>query len=106
MFDLLFCFALDALLIEFNLCAVSACGHRRFGKHFKLRLDDLQASASASGALFNLPVQRDQHSRLEPVFEIGTVEPDALQRAASLAEGDFEDGHAPRAKEHGDLLQE
>src|SRR5205807_6237988 len=80
--------------------AFAGAGIIRPGEYLELRLDDLQA-ASSPRVLLHLAVERHQLAGFELVFEIGSMEPDALERRASLPKCHFEDGHALGAEEHG-----
>ena len=67
-------------------------------QNFKLRLHDLQPVNSSRRRL-HLSVQRHNLSRPKLIFQIGRVEPDALQCVASLAHRQLKQRHASRAKQ-------
>ena len=64
----------------------------RVGQHLELRLNHFEVAGGAGG--LDLAVDGDGLAGLELAVEIGAVEPDALERAAALADGELEDGRA------------
>ena len=68
-----------------------------FRQNLELRLNHFQIAAGPRW--FHLSEHGHRLSRMEAVLQIRAVEPHALQRQASLAQGHFENRHAPRLKE-------
>ena len=67
------------------------------GQQLQLRLNHLQVAGGARG--LDLAVDGDGLPGVEFALEIGGVEPDALERMAALADGQFEDRHAAGAEQ-------
>ncbi len=85
--------------IDFERCVffVRAAG---YGEKFELRLDHFEAAGGGAGGV-DLAEESDGGAEGEAVFEVGAVEPHALDGGGALADGHLEEGHAGGAEEGG-----
>ena len=67
------------------------------GQQLELGLNHFEIAGGTRG--LDLAVEGHGLSGVEFAVEVGSVEPDALEREASLADGEFEDGHAAGAQQ-------
>ncbi len=63
-------------------------------------LDHLEAAGGGAGG-FELAVKGDHLADFEAAFEVGAVEPHALERGEALADGHLEEGAGAGAEEGG-----
>ena len=89
---------------ELGVLAGCAC----VGEDLEGRLDHFEAGRTGDGAegvaaagAFELAVESDGLAGAEFVFEVGSVEPHALDRLEALTDGHLEDGRAPGLEENG-----
>ena len=69
------------------------------GKQFKLGLNHFEVAGGARR--LDLAVDGYCLPGMELALKIAAMEPDALERVAPLADGEFEDGHLSRAQQNG-----
>src|SRR5260221_3075706 len=65
-------------------------------QNVELRLHDLQLAVAV---LLDLAIEREHLPGLEAILKVGSVEPQALQLGAVLANRELKDWHAARAKQ-------
>ena len=87
----------DAVDFERDIFFVGAAGS---GEQLELRLDHFEAAGGGARG-FELAVEGDHGPEGEAIFEVGSVEPHALDGGGSLADGHLEEWHAGGAEERG-----
>lgn len=87
----------DAVDFEHGVFLIWTTGGR---EELELRLDHFEAAGRGAGG-FELAEEGDGGAEGEAVFEVGAVEPHALDGGGALADGHLEERHAGGAEESG-----